>query len=191
MTATRSRGQPVPGTRGRASAATVRRAAQASATWPARARRSRRKPTPREGSGGETLVKAGAGPARSYYGHVSRAVLDCRFFSREEETALGSRPLIVVLAGIAVSTAAFGVLVPEARWPWFGALACFVAAVVLVSRAPRRRGALWVCAVWLAAVFLSRFVVPEFNRADSIAYFVYLRSAVFDGDLDFSDEYEA
>jgi hypothetical protein len=49
-----------------------------------------------------------------------------------------------------------------------------------------RRGRLWLALVFLLTLPL---VTPRIRGADEIEGFAYLRSAVFDGDLDFEDEY--
>ena len=61
--------------------------------------------------------------------------------------------------------------------------------VAAPAPAPQRQGA--VPRVLLAALLLTLpLVTPRIRGADEIEYFAYLRSAVFDRDLEFGNEYE-
>lgn len=92
---------------------------------------------------------------------------------------------LTAVAGLLIAAAG---LVDPARTlaPLVGA----VAALAGIALAPRRRRArLAPLAVLAVAYGVGARTEPEF-RGDSVSYFVYLRSAVFDFDLDFANEWE-
>src|SRR4030095_16579031 len=95
--------------------------------------------------------------------------------------------LAVGLCAAALTASALAVLDPLRR-AGAAAGALLAAAAVLVCPARGRRalggvaalGACWSVAAWVG---------PEF-RGDAGSYFVYLRSAVFDHDLDFTNDWQ-
>ena len=98
----------------------------------------------------------------------------------------GRGPTAVVVASAALLIAAVAVLDPQRAGAALPALALAGAAAALAPRGRR----LVRCAAGLAAAWaLAACVGPEF-RGDAGSYFVYLRSATFDRDLDFTNDWE-
>jgi hypothetical protein len=89
---------------------------------------------------------------------------------------------------IALGTAASALALLDPARP-AGILAGPLLSAVGLALAGRRRASLVLAAALGAAFSLAAAVGPEF-RADSASYFAYLRSAVFDHDLDFANEWE-
>jgi len=71
-----------------------------------------------------------------------------------------------------------------------GPALCLVALLLRQRRGEPTRPFLFI-ATLSAALAVGVFVHPEFRRGDFRSYYVYLRSAAFDHDLDFTNEYEA
>ena len=88
----------------------------------------------------------------------------------------------------AVGLLAAAVSAIDSDWPWGALLGPALALAAAARGRWRRPHTLPACV--LAGAFAVSTVVPQEFRADSASYFVYLRSAVFDGDLDFADEWE-
>jgi hypothetical protein len=95
-------------------------------------------------------------------------------------------PAAGAVATAALGTAAIAVLDPQRTGAILPALVLAGAAVVLAPAGRRLvRGAAALAAAWALAAAIG----PEF-RGDAGSYFVYLRSAVFDRDLDFTNDWQ-
>jgi len=96
--------------------------------------------------------------------------------------------LAVALTAAALSASALAVLDPARRAGAVSGVVLAAAAALLIPAGRWRPRVLFACA--LAAVWsLVARIGPEF-RGDAGSYFVYLRSATFDGDLDFRNDWE-
>lgn len=93
-----------------------------------------------------------------------------------------------ILVGIGLLSAALAVLEPPRRGTVGAAVA--LAGLLLGALRGRVRPGIVVACVLAGAFAVATWAEPEMDRADSLSYYVYLRSATFDRDLDFTNEYE-
>ncbi len=94
--------------------------------------------------------------------------------------------VLVGLGVLAAAVALLGLTPPPGRA--VGPLLCGLGLVLAARGGVRPSAALVVPALLSAALAAGALVRPEFG-ADSPSYYVYLRSAYFDGDLDFANEW--
>lgn len=96
--------------------------------------------------------------------------------------------MAAALSAATLSAAAIAVLDPVRRAGAWSALVLAALAVALVPAGRARRPVVLACALAAAWSLVAR-VGPEF-RGDAGSYFVYLRSAAFDRDLDFRNDWQ-
>jgi hypothetical protein len=99
----------------------------------------------------------------------------------------GRRRLGVVLVAVGLAWACLSLLDPERR-TGIPAGPLLAAAGLLLAGRPRH-ARLVAPAMMAAGAAVAAYGLPEF-RGDSASYFAYVRSAVFDHDLDFANEWE-
>ena len=102
-------------------------------------------------------------------------------------SAPGRRALGAALAILGLVWSALALLDPQRRTGILGGPAAAALGLLLAGRP--RTGRLIVPALLAGAAALAAYGLPEF-RGDSASYFAYVRSAAFDGDLDFANEWE-
>ena len=102
-------------------------------------------------------------------------------------SAAGRRVLGVAVVALGLAWAALALLDPQRPTGIMGGPAAAALGLLLAGRPRRARVVL--PAVLAAAAAVAAYALPEF-RGDSASYFAYLRSAVFDRDLDFANEWE-
>jgi hypothetical protein len=98
-------------------------------------------------------------------------------------------PLALAIAGLL--WAALSVLDPPRAHGIAGGPVLAAAALALARVFRRPRCALLVLASLTLAYALAALAAPDLRRADSLGYLSWLRSAAFDRDLDFANEYQA
>jgi len=102
-------------------------------------------------------------------------------------SAPGRRALGAALVVTGLVWAAVSLLDPQRRTGILGGPASAALGLLLAGRP--RRAPLVLAGVLAAAAAIAAYALPEF-RGDSASYFAYVRSAVFDHDLDFANEWE-
>jgi hypothetical protein len=93
------------------------------------------------------------------------------------------------LAAAGLLWSAVAVLDPDRQTGCVGGPLLTLIAVLVAVRLGRAWRPFAMACLMTSAFAVAAWVGPEF-RADSPSYYVYLRSAVFDGDLDFTNEWE-
>lgn len=108
---------------------------------------------------------------------------------RESWLSSPRKALVTTLAAAGVGFAFLALIDPRLLMPvWLGpALTASAVALACWTRSARRTAWVSLCLAcgWASAAAIQ----PHFFRADGIGYYVYLRSAYFDRDLQFGDEW--